>query len=114
MNNKDNKTKRLNWQIIASNLREAREQLEEIERLIEKKKYPHEVELQLFIEHAYHHLNSSWNIRRTKTKDYANLSDEDFNRWGQFPKDIELPKIEIRPKRRAAASEQKGKGKSKK
>lgn len=93
MIHKTNGKNRMNWKIIASNLREAREQLEEIEKQIEKKDYPAEVELQLLLEHAYHHLNCAWNIRRIKTKEYANLTDDDFNRWGQFPKDIEIFKI---------------------
>ena len=80
MTNKTNKQNRMNWRIIASNLREAREQLEEIEKQIESKDYPAEVELQLFLEHAYHHLNCAWNIRRVKTKEYANLTEDDFNR----------------------------------
>lgn len=93
----------MNWRIIAANLREARQQLEDIERQIEKKKYPDEIELQLLLEHAYHHLNFAWNIRRIKTKEYASLSDEDFNRWGQFPEDIELPEIEIKQTRKTTA-----------
>lgn len=106
----------MNWGIVASNLREAREQLEEIEKQIQKKKYPDEIELQLFLEHAYHHLNFAWNIRRIKTKEYANLTDDDFNRWGQFPKDIELPKIDIKRARKTTAVKQRhdDKGKTKK
>jgi hypothetical protein len=102
-----NKTKsknRMNWKIIAGEIREAREQLEEIEKQIEKKDYPAEVELQLSFEHAYHHLNCAWHIRRVRTKEYANLTDDDFNKWGQFPKDIELPKIEKKRIRKPTAS----------
>lgn len=80
---------RMNWKIIGSNLREAREQLEEIERLISSRKYPSEGELQVMFEHAYHHLNFAWNIRRVTTKQYTKLSDEEFNRWGTYPKDID-------------------------
>jgi len=80
---------RMNWNIIGSNIREAREQLEEIERQISSKKYPSEAELQVMFEHAYHHLNFAWNIRRVTTKQYKKLSDEEFNRWGKYPSDIE-------------------------
>jgi hypothetical protein len=113
MINKTNKQNRMNWRIIASNLREAREQLEEIERQIEKKTFPDEIELQLWLEHAYHHLNFAWNIRRIKTKEYAHLTDDDFNRWGQFPKDIELPKLEKKRTKKLTAGKQRHGDKSK-
>ena len=80
---------RINWKTIDSNLREAREQLEEIERLITSRKYPSEDELQVMFEHTYHHLNFAWNTRRVTTKQYSRLSDKEFNRWGTYPKDIE-------------------------
>jgi hypothetical protein len=79
----------MNWKIIESNIREAREQLEEIERLISSKKYPAEGELQVMVEHAYHHLNFAWNIRRVTTREYRKHSTIDFNRWGKYPSDIE-------------------------
>lgn len=82
----------MNWKIIAGDLREAREQIEEIEQRILKKDYS-EGGLYIDLQHAYHHLNFAWNVRRIKTKEYANLTDKDFNRWGQFPKDIEAFKV---------------------
>ena len=74
---------RMNWKIIGSNIQEAREQLEEIERLISSKKYPSEGELQVMVEHAYHHLNFAWNTRRVATKQYKRLSDEEFKSIGE-------------------------------
>lgn len=79
---------RMNWKIIDSNIREAREQLEEIERLISSNN-PSEEELQVMVEHAYHHLNFAWNARRVTTKQYSKLTYEEFNRWGKYPSDIE-------------------------
>jgi hypothetical protein len=83
----------LNWEIIVSNLTEAREQIEEIEKLATKEKRPSEVELQIMFEHAYHHLNFAWNIRHASTDDYANLSDAQFNKWSRFPKGLHESKI---------------------
>lgn len=51
------KSKRMNWKIIASNLREALEQLDEVQTRIDKKDYPAEGELQVLLEHVYHHIN---------------------------------------------------------
>jgi len=86
---------RMNWKIIESNIREAREQLEEIERLISSKKYPCEEELQVMVEHAYHHLNFAWNTRRVTTKEYRKLTDEEFNRWGKGVNGVRLALLEF-------------------
>ena len=82
--------KPLNWEIILSNIREAREQLEEIEREALSETPPEEVELRLGMNHAYHHLNFAWNVRHESTERYASLTQEDFERWGQYPPEIEL------------------------
>ena len=78
--------KRLNWQIIQSNTREAREALEKIESRIASSKKPDEVELEISLRHAYHHLNTVWHARHATTKQYKNLTDSDFKKWGMFPK----------------------------
>jgi hypothetical protein len=85
---------RLNWKIILSNIAEAREQLEEIEARVKNEKKPDEIELQILLEHAYHHLNFAWNIRHIPTKRYSKLSDGEFNQWSKIPKEIEEYKLE--------------------
>jgi hypothetical protein len=77
--------KKLNWKIILSNIKEAREELAELELQIASTKKPVEVELELSLRHAYHHLNTAWNVRRTETEKYKNLTESDFKKWGQFP-----------------------------
>ncbi len=84
---------RMNWKIIAGDLKEAREQIEELEKRIKRKDYPVEAELQILLEHAYRHLNFAWNTRRVKTKQYANLTHAEFNRWSRFPKEIRIYKV---------------------
>lgn len=86
---------KLNWKIVLYNVREAREQLEEIENYIAQQKTLSEAELHIKLEHAYHHLNFAWNIRRKSSKSYAELSDEDFNEWSKFPKEMKPSKINI-------------------
>jgi len=83
----------MNWQIIKSNIKEAREELEKIENEIDSSEPLEETELMLMMEHAYHHLNFAWNIRNVSTDRYTIMSDEDFNRWGKFPTDIDLAEI---------------------
>lgn len=80
---------KLNWEIIGSNVTEAREQLEAIEKQIKEGDLPHEESLQVMLEHALHHLAFAWNIRHKSTKQYSELSDVDFNEWSKFPEDLE-------------------------
>ena len=81
--------RKLNPDIILSNVSEAREELERIEALIRSGGELSEGELSVMFEHAYHHLNFAWNARRTSRAQHRNLRDEDFDAWGQFPADIE-------------------------
>jgi hypothetical protein len=92
--------KRLNWKIILSNVVEAREQLEIIESRVREGNRPSEIELQLMLEHAYHHINFAWNIRHEKSERYGSLSDDDFNQWSKFPRETEPYKI---PKQKRAS-----------
>lgn len=90
---------KLNWEIILSNITEAREQLEQIEERAKNEKKPAEGELQVMLEHAYHHLNFAWNLRHISTKKYSQLSDDEFNEWSKFPKQIEVYNIVKKSKR---------------
>jgi hypothetical protein len=77
-----------NRKIIASNIREAIEELQKLEgkalngTLLEE-------QLQVGLLHAYHHLNFSWNVRRVSSSEYASLDKNRFEQWGRYPKDIE-------------------------
>lgn len=77
--------KRLNWKVALSNIQEAREALEKLESQITSSKKTTEVEFELSIRHAYHHLNTAWNARHAETAKYRNMTDEDFKAWGLFP-----------------------------
>lgn len=85
---------KLNWEIILSNLTEAREQLEKIELRVKANEAPAEGEFQVMLEHAYHHLNVAWHTRRISTKRYSRLTDEEFNQWSKFPRELEESKID--------------------
>ena len=84
--------RKLNWTLIAYNLAEAREQLEAIEAQVKAGNPPGEIEFQIKLEHACHHLNFAWNVRRQPTEKYTNLSRKDFNRWSKFPKVMKASK----------------------
>jgi hypothetical protein len=76
--------KRINWKVVLSNLAEAREEVERIQNRIKQGNLSEE-EFQVFIEHAYHHLNFAWNARHCRMQDYRKLSTANFNRWSKFP-----------------------------
>ena len=90
--------KKLNWEIIASNIAEAREQLEAIESSAKDGKPPSEIEFRVMLEHAYHHLNFAWNVRRVSSERYRHLSHAEFNKWSKFPRKLKAYKLRRRKK----------------
>jgi hypothetical protein len=74
----------LNWQIIAQNIAEAREELQLIEARLQAGEPISEVEFQIAMQHAYHHLNFAWNARDWPLKRYATLNHEDFEAGSKF------------------------------
>lgn len=82
------KQRALNATIIATNLAEANQ---EVANLLFKAVHGglKEGELEIGLLHAYHHLNFAWNIRRTSTANYMNLTEEQFKLWGKYPIEIE-------------------------
>lgn len=84
--------KKLNYEIILHNIEESREQLEEIEKQLKDENLS-EIDFQTQLEYAYHHLNFAWNIRHSSTEEYKEMSDDNFNNWSKFPKEIKPSKV---------------------
>lgn len=84
---------KLNWEFILYNLRDVREQIDEIIRLAEAEDLD-EIGFQIKMEHAYHHLNFAWNIRHVSSDRSSKCVAEDFNEWSKFPNDLELWRID--------------------
>ena len=78
----------LNTKLIGGNIAEANEQLARLLHTILTGKL-NEAELRVGLRHAYHHLNVAWNIRRVRTSEYADLTQEQFEEWGKCPCDID-------------------------
>lgn len=91
--------KPINWSLVAGNLAEARAEIEAFEAMLKSKHRRSEVALQLSLEHAYHHLNVAWNARRASAKQYRNITDAQFNRWGIFPRAIEAYRLPTRKRK---------------
>jgi hypothetical protein len=83
----------MNYKIMLYNIREAREQLAEIEKELEDENLS-ENAFHTKLEQAYHHLNFAWNIRHETTESYREMSDMNFNRWSRVPKQLKPFKIE--------------------
>jgi hypothetical protein len=89
---------KLNVALLLYNVRDAREQLEVIEKALAAGTAD-EDGLQVWFDHAFHHLNFAWNARHSSSKRHSGLTDEDFNRWSKFPRDININRLAI-PRRK--------------
>jgi hypothetical protein len=74
-------------ELIRLNIAEAREQLQEIEESLKKDEEYSEVELQHDLEHAYHHLNYAWNIRKLSDDEVSTITEQNFASLSRYPKD---------------------------
>lgn len=74
-----------NRDLIAINLEEAIEQLQETAKELRENPEYSEIELQLDLEHAYHHLNYAWHIRSASEPEVAECSQENYAKWSKFP-----------------------------
>ena len=45
------------------------------------------------MQHLYHHVNTAWNARDATETQVEKATDDDFNRWSQFPTD--LPAMQV-------------------
>ncbi len=74
-----------NKELIAINIEEAKEELENIlSELVDNSEFS-EVELKIALEHIYHHLNFSWNIRNVDEKIAVECSEQNFREWSKYP-----------------------------
>jgi hypothetical protein len=83
----------MKWDNVLRNVKEAREQLEDLERMIADPTARTEGKLVVGLEHAYHHLNFAWHTRRIARHRYPALTTADFNRFGAFPRDVHLARL---------------------
>jgi len=74
-----------NRELIACNLQEAIGQLQDIVQKLNKDKKYSTIEFQADLEHAYHHINFAWHIRKVPKADAIACSEENFNKWSKFP-----------------------------
>jgi hypothetical protein len=79
---------RLNRKVILHNVADAREELQRIEAMLAADERLEPINLQVAMQHAFHHLCFAWNARHWPNKRYSNLSRADFESAGSFPTDL--------------------------
>ena len=90
---------KLNLDLVRRNVAEAGAELERIEAALLSAEKPREHQLQVWFDHAFHHLNFAGNARHATVRRGIECADEDFNRWGRFPADINLARVTLSRKR---------------
>jgi hypothetical protein len=80
----------MNRDYILWNLREAQEAVSKIIRDIEADPEYSQEAYAVDIAHLYHHVNTAWNARFESAEAAERCSAEDFERWRQFPDDIDM------------------------
>lgn len=94
---------RMNWKIVLWNIAEAREELQRLEKAIEAAGQERSQEfLEVGLGHAYHHLNFAWRARHWTIARYRAITQLEFDSFGQFPRDVWLPRSSPRTRRRAS------------
>ena len=74
-----------NKHLIASNIEQAKAELEAILADLAKDDAYSEVKLKIALEHAYHHLNFAWHIRDVDQERAVQCSPDDFAEWSKYP-----------------------------
>ncbi len=87
----------INADLVVRQLKEVREELEQIEFDLSRGRIDDDV-LRARFQQAYHHLNVAWNARCVTPEKWGSLTDDDFNSWSRRPRDIPPLRIET-PKR---------------
>lgn len=72
------------------NLQEAVEEIEKTIQELKRGTSSSEPHLLVNFEHLYHHINTAWNSRSATNQETTECSEENFENWRQFPKDIDL------------------------
>lgn len=82
--------KQLNEAYISFHLREAAESIRERIEAIESDP---EYEIGSYtadMMHLYHHVNTAWNARFSSEEESEACSEENFERWRQYPSDLQM------------------------
>lgn len=97
---------RVNWKLVLSSVTEAREELQRLEKIIARGgEGRSQGAIEVGLGHAYHHLNFAWRARNLSMARYKAITDSEFNRLGEFPRDVWLPSLRRRRRRGSKAKQ---------
>ena len=77
----------MNKEHVLFHLKEAREALEQIIQEIKSDPEYDDAEYSVDMRHLYHHVNTAWNGRDAIEAEVNECSEENFDRWRQYPVD---------------------------
>jgi len=80
----------MNKEYVLWNLKEAKEELDRTIKEIENEPDYGYGDFVVAMTHLYHHLNTAWNAKGASKAETDQCSQEDFNKWRQFPSDNEI------------------------
>ena len=80
----------MNKELILFQLREAREATDKLISDIEAEPDYDYGNFVVDMSHVYHHVNTAWNGRDAPSARVAESSESDFQKWRQFPQDLEI------------------------
>lgn len=80
----------MNKDYVLYNLRDALKEIEDTIKDIESDPEYGEGEYSVAVNHLYHHVNTAWNARYASVAEVDECSEESFQKWRQFPQDVEM------------------------
>ena len=80
----------MNKHSLLFNLHEAQEHIDSIVKHLQYDDAYDEGNLAVDMQHLYHHINFAWNTRNESEQATDECSDENFQKWRQFPTNIHL------------------------
>ena len=80
----------MNKEFILFNLKEAKESIENIIQYIENQEdYCNDDGYYIVdMQHLFWHINTAWNARNSSPKDSEECTEENFEKWNEFPTDL--------------------------
>ena len=80
----------MNARFIASNLKEAEEELRGLITRLESGEQVSFEDYHVAMAHIYHHLNSAWNGRNATDEQWRECTEGNYKKWESFPRDLPL------------------------
>tara|TARA_B100000768_G_scaffold179125_1_gene196169 strand:- start:1367 stop:1630 length:264 start_codon:yes stop_codon:yes gene_type:complete len=81
---------KMNSDYTLFHLEEAMQEIQNTIQEIQNGTASNEPHLHVNFEHLYHHINTAWNSRSATPQEANDCSEKNFEKWRQFPQDLDL------------------------